>query len=117
MIIPGAVMGVEALWFVMSSAQKNQSLEMGGLETTKSWYVPLFMGRLIFIGLFIIGATFVSTEFVLYPLAILIVLYLLLVILLRPYDGVFHNIGVILCETIALFAVILVVVSNAISLD
>jgi hypothetical protein len=101
----------------MAAAQKDRLPNVGCLEGAKAWYVPLFLLRLIVVAAILIGTTFFSPEYLLYPLTTLAVLYSILIVVLHPYHSIFHNIGVCISESVALFSVLLAVVTRQVSLD
>ncbi len=78
----------------------------------KFWYVPLFLVReLLLFGLFQTELALVF-EKIIFVLVGVQVVYILFIILGRPYESVLHSIGVLVCEFSSLYALILAIISQ-----
>lgn len=76
-----------------------------GLKSTKNWYIPLFLSRMVVITIFFQAGISCSFDLLIYPIAITMILYLAFIIAFRPYAKAMDWIGAIVCEAISLYSI------------
>lgn len=68
-----------------------------GAEDAKAWYVPCFLGRCLLVSLLMQAGIAFSIGHLPYWVLALEVVYLLLLLCVRPYESVLNNVGALLC--------------------
>lgn len=88
-----------------------------GEREAKSWYILLFMARSVLMSmLFQMGIWFEAARLIFW-VAIAQVLYVCLLLLVRPYTSAFHNVRVLLCEFTILYSLALALLPEFISVS
>jgi hypothetical protein len=83
-----------------------------GLRYAKSWYIPLFLSKQVLVASILELGIIFSFDLVLFVLVGLELLYILLLLINRPYLSVFDNLGAFFCELIIFYSLILAAVNR-----
>jgi uncharacterized membrane protein len=93
-------------WFILAAVtafectglrDQESTIQLKGLSGAKKWYIPLFLFRLIVVTLLMQAGIALSFDLLIYPIAIVMILYLSFIVAFRPYSSVIETIGLILC--------------------
>ena len=93
----------------------GRSNGFGGEQGVKSWYIPVVLAYVSFLSVLL--QLSVSSFDVVYPIAVIMVLYLFFLVFGRPYSSVIHTLGSIACHLVSMFAIALIVVYRAFSVS
>jgi hypothetical protein len=93
-----------------SSSYTHRHLK--GESNVKNWYVPLFLLRSFAIALLIEAGIPLSLSKTLYAAIAIEVVYLVLILIKRPYESILHGVGVIFCEVTTLYSLFLALIRH-----
>ena len=62
----------------------------------KGGYIPLFLARLIILAILLSLGVTQKYNFLIFPIALLMLLYLISIVIYRPYNGCLSNLSIIL---------------------
>jgi hypothetical protein len=103
--VSGIVLGLE---LIIMRKDRCEEIEVGGEYEIKHWYVPVFLAKVL-LEVLLISFFMVSTApWVIFALAGLQVLYLAILIYLRPYESIFSNLVAIIYNFVVFLSTVLV---------
>ena len=109
LFIVSVVIAVEFIDMKLVDKQKKgeRSRQLRGLKEAKGWYVRLFLGRaVLLVAIIEVGIT-MGYNVLIYPLFLIQLVYLIVLVIGRPYHKKLDNVGLLFLETTILFTLFL----------
>jgi hypothetical protein len=88
-------------------ADEQPHEELRGVKGAQPWYIRLFIIRAIVVVVLLAAGISLEYNFLIYPLVIAQLTYFIAILIGRPYNNTVDNLGLILCETTILYALML----------
>jgi hypothetical protein len=94
-ILTSLVLGVELL--PLTTKWKHNKNDLGGLEECEGWYIFVFLLRNTIVSVVVMVGTWMGYGQLLYCMVGLQLIYILLMVLKRPYSKSIHMVGMLMC--------------------
>lgn len=108
----GTFVAIELLSFRSAEDKSQSALGLRGLKGVRSCYIPSFIIREAAVILLIKAGTALSFGFIGIVLLAISLLYVVAMLKTRPYDRSVDNVGLIACELVSAYAILLSVLQN-----